>query len=335
MSNIRTATLELTLNCNFHCGHCYIKTTPKGGDILESEEWIRGINRLLGIGCKEYILTGGEVLMSAAFPAVYRHLKSTGCRVDIFTNGSVLTQPLKNLFAIYPPDSVSVTLYGKSSEDYQEVTGCRGDMRGVVERNVATLKSMGIPVYLGTMLCKGLEANFTHGHESPIGSVEMNTYLIPALYGRENLKQRLSPAKILEMEINDPKRNDDNHRVYAALKPLGQNSEEYFRKCSGGHSSLFVSAKGLVSICAIYRVVSFNLLDVRTPMTEILKPLADVHENFRQLYFSGKCGACKLNLSCRNCPAYSLLETNLPNENPYLCELAKVRADHYLAPDVK
>jgi len=332
MSNIRTATLELTLNCNFRCGHCYIETTSKGGDILDSSGWIRVVNRLLGIGCKQFILTGGEVLMSTSFPDIYRHLKKTGCRVDIFTNGSILTQSLKNLFAVYPPDSVSVTLYGENSEVYRAVTGHKGNIRDVVERNVTALKSMGIPVHLGTMLCKAINVNFIRDHENQGRCVEMNTYLIPALSGRRNLNQRLSPEEILKIEISIPARDENNRRTYAALKPLERNSEEYFRKCSGGHSSLFVSAMGLVSICAIYRDVSFNLTDDCTPIEEILKSMADVHENFQKLYFDGKCGACKLNQNCRNCPAYSLLETGHPYENPYLCELAKARANHYLYP---
>lgn len=154
MSNISTATLELTRNCNFHCSHCYIETTSKGGDVLGATEWVRMIERLIGVGCRHYILTGGEVLMSKAFPDVYKYLMVMGCAVEIFTNGSILKQYHINLFSDCPPDSISVTLYGNTPEQYRAVTECGASMRDIVERNIKTLRSMGIRVNLGTILCK-------------------------------------------------------------------------------------------------------------------------------------------------------------------------------------
>ena len=325
MSNIRTATLELTRNCNFHCTHCYVETTLRGGDYLESSEWIRIIDRLLGIGCHRFILTGGEVMMSAAFPAVYRYLKEKDCHIDIFTNGSTLKPLHKKLFLEHAPDSVSITLYGNSPEEYRAVTGCSGLVRDVVFKNVSILRSMGVRVNLGKLVCKDLDACV------PVNvQVEMNTYLIPALHGRDNLKQRLSPKEVLDTEIQNSSRDEYNRKAYAAdLKPLKLDSEDYLRKCPGGYSSIFVSATGLVSICAIYRSVSFSLLDEERPIQEILHELADVHKNFKKLYFNSKCGTCNLNSNCRNCPAYALLETGCTEKNPYLCELSRVRAEYY------
>lgn len=331
MSNIRTATLEITLNCNFRCDHCYIETTPRGGDVLSSTEWIKAISRLIGVGCKNYILTGGEVLMCSNFSDIYRYLKKNGCRVDIFTNGSILKKVHKELFTELPPDSVSVTLYGRNSEQYQAVTGCSGPVRELVEQNIATLRSMGIHVNLGAILCKGLGVNTEHGDESVIGPVEMNTYMIPALHRSDNLRQRLPPQNIIDIEIQDPRRDKANRILYSSLNPIYRESDDYLKKCSGGHSSLFVSAMGLVSTCAIYRAESINILDEKISTSDILKKLAGVHERFRDIYFSSKCGTCGLNRNCRNCPAYSILETGLPGENPYLCELARLRADHYLS----
>lgn len=330
MSNIRTATLELTLNCNFRCSHCYIQTTSKGGDILVASDWIRVIDRLLGIGCRRYILTGGEVLLSASFHDVYRYLKKADCHVAIFTNGSVLQQSHQDLFTEHPPDSISITLYGNSAQEYRLVTGCGLGAYDLVQRNIETLRSIGIRVDLGTILCQSLKAGAVHSNRAHADSIAMNTYLIPALHRTGNLTQRLTPAEVLEIETQNQDRDAYNRQLYAGLKPMEPDSEDYLRKCSGGHSSLFVSAMGRVSICAIYREMSLNLLDEGTPMLKILKQLGDVHENFRQLYFNSKCGTCNQNRNCRNCPAYAMLETGRPGENPYLCELAKVRTDHYV-----
>jgi MoaA/NifB/PqqE/SkfB family radical SAM enzyme len=329
MSNIRTATLELTRNCNFRCSHCYVETVPRGGDLLKRSEWIRIIDRLTEIGCRRFILTGGEVLMSTVFPDVYRYLGEIGCAVDIFTNGSILKESHKHLFKAYPPKSVSITLYGNNRAEYHEVTGCDGAICTVIERNITIFRSMGIPVNLGTIVCKGLEDSSVLKGKMSTETVEFNTYLIPALHGRENLKQRLHPNKILEIEILVTRRDENNRRFYSVHEPLESNSEEYLKKCPGGYSSLFVAVTGFVSTCAIYRTVSFDLLDEEVPMSKVLEALADVHEGFRQLYFNSKCGSCNSNRNCRNCPAYSLLETGSFDENPYLCELGRIRSNHY------
>lgn len=329
MPKIRTATLELTRNCNFSCTHCYIETTLKGGDVLSAKEWVKVIKRLVDIGCRHYILTGGEALISEAFPEVYQYLKENNCRVDIFTNGSILKQLHKDLFTQFPPDSVSITLYGKTSEQYKSLTGCGGAILNVVKNNIETLQSMGIQVHIGSLLCKGLESESINMEGAGISPVEMNTYLMPALHSRKNLSQRLSPKDILELEKGDPSRDEVNRQVYKNLKPLNIESDEYLRKCSGGHSSLFVSAFGMVSICAIYRKVSFDMLDETKTIKEVLQELKSVHENFKKIYFESKCGTCDLNRNCRSCPAYSLLETGRLGETPYLCELSQIRKEYY------
>ncbi|MDD2801118.1 radical SAM protein [Methylovulum sp.] len=329
-SKIKTATLELTKNCNFQCKHCYIETVFKGGDILKSNQWLFILRRLLSIGCNQYVLTGGEVMMSASFFDVYSYLKENSCQVDIFTNGSILKESHLTLFSKYPPDSVSITIYGSSFSEYRATTGCASSVYQTVMRNIDRLKSLGFTVNIGSLLCKSLSDGLNTGNNEEHYNPEFNTYLMPALYKKENLTERLSPKEILDIEINNEARNKNNIKIYSSLKKLRKNSPEYLKKCSGGYSSIFISASGLASICAIYRAVAFNMLNEELSMSYILGALHQVHIKFKEQYFNGKCGSCEFNQICRNCPAYSLLETSHVDENPYLCELAKVRAKHYL-----
>jgi radical SAM protein with 4Fe4S-binding SPASM domain len=329
-SRLKTATLELTRSCNFHCGHCYIETICGGGDHLKSEQWLAIIQKLSNLGCGHYILTGGEVLMSSSFIDVYTYLKENKFRVDIFTNGSILKTPHIELFTKYPPDSVSVTVYGQNPSEYSAVTGCNGELHQLVSNNIKTLISLNLAVNLGTIVCTSLTSGLMSLSNEKQCKTELNTYLIPALHGSNNLKLRVEPLKVLQLEIKNQQRNEANRQFYSTLTKMKKNSRDYFKKCPGGYSSIFVSAHGDASICAIYREEAFNLVEDETQMFDVWKALNQVHRNFKAAYFNGQCGQCELNRACRNCPAYSLLETDTTDQNPYLCKLAKLRAAHYL-----
>lgn len=323
---IKTATLELTRTCNFQCGHCYIETTLSDGDYLNSNQRISIIEKLSNIGCRRFILTGGEALMSKSFFDVYSFIKNRELKVDIFTNGSILKESHVEVFSRNPPDSVSITTYGQTPLEYSKTTGCNGLTYSHVLKNIEKLKSLNINVSIGSIICKELEGGFCKNNESDF---EFNTYLIPALHNNKNIELRLNPIDVLKIEIGNKSRDETNKKVFSSIKKIEENSEEYTKKCPGGYSSIFVSASGYASICAIYRKINFNILDEKFSISTILHKLNEIHLKFKSAYFNGKCGECELNSVCRNCPAYSLLETNSMDHNPYLCELTKLRASYY------
>lgn len=298
---------------------------------MQAKEWIQIINELLSIGCKEFVLTGGEVMISKNFYPVYEHLKANSCKVHVFTNGSILKQKHIQLFSKLIPDSISITKYGKTNAEYEAITGRGGSILEQIEQNILKLRSLNLNVNLGTILCKGLELNSDSGESPALEPIEMNTYMIPALHSNENLAQRLDPKKIIAIEKNNPSRDRANREFYTNITPILSDSAEYEKKCPGGHSSVFISAAGMMSMCAIYRKESYNTLDKRNTVSDIIKKLGKVHTKLKNIYYNSRCGSCNLNRNCRNCPAYALLETGFPDKNPYLCELALERANEYLA----
>ena len=73
-------------------------------------------------GCLLITLTGGEVFLRKDFIEIYKYIKLKGMLVTIFTNISLLTDDIINIFKLYPPIKISISLYGTNNTEYDEFT---------------------------------------------------------------------------------------------------------------------------------------------------------------------------------------------------------------------
>jgi len=138
-------TLELTLNCNIRCLHCYNldRDEPSGSchdgrlaaveqprPNLSLEEILRLLPELRAAGCLILGLTGGEVLTYPHLFAVLDRARDLNMAVQLLTNGTMLRPGIAGRLAKYRNLlGVSVSLYGSTAEVHDGITQIRGSFK--------------------------------------------------------------------------------------------------------------------------------------------------------------------------------------------------------------
>ena len=169
----RSLGLELTNRCNFRCTHCYQECGDSNFDqyLLDKVVTLAQTNNMLQI-----YLTGGEPLLHKNFVNIYIKLKKLGFFISIFSNGSIISDDIKEIFLINPPNMVEISIYGFSEESY-------------VKSTYTIMKS--------TVGDLGKFINFVHDYK--IDTV-YNAQIMPKISGVESpLSQRLNPGILLKI----------------------------------------------------------------------------------------------------------------------------------------
>lgn len=99
----RHLTLELTAKCNFCCPYCYCvwhEFPALGRPELDTEGWLRVLDKCADDGVKELLFTGGEALLRKDLFEIIdaAQAKLPDAKFSLFTNASRLTAPLIDLF---------------------------------------------------------------------------------------------------------------------------------------------------------------------------------------------------------------------------------------------
>ncbi len=113
--------MELDLNCNLQCVHCY-----RDGDwprrALGTGEVIEILDQMAEAGTLWLLLTGGEIFLRPDFFEIYEHARRSGFLITLFTNATLITEEIADHLAAQPPRKIEVTLYGTTRETYEKVT---------------------------------------------------------------------------------------------------------------------------------------------------------------------------------------------------------------------
>lgn len=146
-----SCTMELTHRCNFHCKMCYIRMTDEQskpyGRLRTVEEWLNIAQQMRDAGVLNLTLTGGECTGYPGFEQLYIQLIKMGFRITVMTNAGAYTDSIRSVFRQYPPNYVSITLYGGCNETYEVVTGDPCGFSKTVD-NIRFFQSIRVPVAL-------------------------------------------------------------------------------------------------------------------------------------------------------------------------------------------
>ena len=131
--------IEITSRCNLSCTHCYINIPPNDAKERERELSLKEICNIFDTiaeeGCIWLLITGGEPLVRKDFLEIYTYAKKKGFLITLFTNGTLITKELADYLRDWPPFSTEITVYGRTKEIYERVTGVPGSydrcMRGI------------------------------------------------------------------------------------------------------------------------------------------------------------------------------------------------------------
>ena len=327
-------TVEVTRRCPLACVHCYnnLPMTDRAARDAEltTAEHYRLLDDLAAAGCLWLLYTGGEVFARRDFLEIYTYAKRKGFLVTIFTNATMLTPRIVDTLVEHRPFAVEVTLYGRTRETYEGLTGVPGSFDRCL-RGIALLKERDLPLTVKTV------AVARNRHE--IGTIKdfverdlglpfrFDAMMTPRIdCSQSPLEVRLSPEEIVGLDLADPARRNEWQEFSCAFvgpqQAPGHEDEVYH--CGGGVNSFSVGPTGLMSICVLSHRDTW---DLRTGSLEEgwRHFLSRVRE--KKITRVTKCTSCHLKSVCGMCPANAELEAGDP-ETPveFLCHVAHLRA---------
>ena len=140
------------------------------------------------------------------------------------------------------------------------------------------------------------------------------------------LDVRLSPAEVVELDLNDPARVEE-WKTFAdkfSARSVSQKPADMLWQCGGGQNSFAVDPDGMLRMCVLSATDAYDLRQgsfqqgwegflYKVRQKKITRPT--------------KCVACKIKAMCGMCPANAELEC-MDAEAPvdFLCQVAHLRA---------
>jgi radical SAM protein with 4Fe4S-binding SPASM domain len=328
--------LEVTHRCNLRCVHCYCRQEAGDQRALAAElsfESICGIvDQAAEAGVFSLTLTGGEPLLRQDLLDIYDHIKSKGILPILFTNGTLITPRIAEHFAEYPPFYVDVSVYGRTREAYESITGVPGSYERCLQ-GIAELVDRGIKVFLKTpaMVQNQHELGSLAQFAKSLGTVfryDMN--LNPRL---EHMDDRFGPYDYglplqdrVDLEFADEARVEAWATFSEQVESMPREGTAY--TCGAGLYGFFVDARGHLTMCVLSRNPSYDL--TKGTFREGWDLLSRTRQAVSEDEASLECRRCDVRAFCQQCPARAQLEYGpgaVSERVEWLCRLAHLRAE--------
>lgn len=305
-----TASVEIIATCNFTCKHCYIAPSAAREDVMSLAQAEIVFDKLAEAGTLSLLLTGGEVFTHRQFKEIYLAAKRRGFTIYVNTNAYLIGERWADFLAEWPPENVSISLYGLSDERYLAVTGIPNAFKRVtraidllVARGVRTelkcpamtLTVDELPAMKAFAEARGLTFRY-----DPIMSPEEKGSSAP-------LQLQLAPKRVLELdEAMDPGLSE--FKEFVDQIGLHPRTDARVYVCGAGRIGLAVNVKGGVSTCISSRQTVGNLLE--QSFDEVWGILGGKVE--RTFPEGHPCATCRFRAVCAGCPATVEQVTGLP-----------------------
>jgi radical SAM protein with 4Fe4S-binding SPASM domain len=333
------ATLEVTHRCPLECAHCY-NNLPVGdrearARELSTDELRRIIDELADAGGLWLLFTGGEIFARRDFLDIYKHAKSRGFLVTLFTNGTQITEAIADTLAEWPPFSIEITLYGRTRETYERLTGVPGSFERCM-RGIRLLKERRLPLALKTVattINRHEIADMQRFAEEELGVSFKFDGMINARIdcSHSPLSVRLTPAELVQLDLEDPARHEAWGKLVHERPPapppapsVTPEGGDTLYHCGGGVNAFAIDPEGKMNICVLSQQDSYDLRagTFAQGWNEFLGKT-----RARPATRETKCTSCGIRQLCSTCAATSELEHG-DAETPvdYFCEVAHLRA---------
>jgi radical SAM protein with 4Fe4S-binding SPASM domain len=329
-------TIEVTRRCPLACGHCYNNLSMRDrkalAEELTTDEHRTLLDQMAEAGCLWLLYTGGEIFARRDFLDIYTHAKRNGFVVTLYTNGTMITPRTADYLAEWRPFALEITLYGRTRETYERLTGVAGSYDRCL-RGIELALERGLPLSLKTVIVS------VNKHEiwdmqrfaEELGvEFRFDGMMNPRLdCSQSPLAMRLTPEECVEFDLQDPD-------VEAEWRKFGEqflgpvhtpDTSGQLYHCGGGVDSFSIDPYGQMSLCTFSQRDLYDLRSgsFREGWEQFLRGV-----RLKPSLRVTKCTACELKAMCGMCPANGELENGDP-ESPvdFLCRVAHLRAHAY------
>jgi len=325
-----SGTLEITARCNLHCAHCYINRPVEDRGESDRELRTAEIRRILdevaNEGCLSLLLTGGEPLVRADFAEIYSHAIRKGLLVTVFTNGTTITPRLADVLTESRPYSLEVTIYGRTRETFERVTGVPGSHEACL-RGIELLLERRLPVKLKSSISR-LNSSEIDGMKAFARECGVEFRFDPVLNvrldgGRQPAELRLPPEEVVALDLADEERVNAWREFCERFIGVAPSVDDLYQ-CGAGLESFHIDAEGRLSACIMARQPSYDLRQgtFRHGWDDFLQRV-----RAQKWIRESPCRTCRLIALCGQCPGWGQLEHgDQESLVEYLCRIAHLRA---------
>jgi radical SAM protein with 4Fe4S-binding SPASM domain len=326
--------IEVTRRCPLACVHCY-NNLPMGNRKarraeLSYDEHCRILDEITNAGCLWLLYTGGEILARKDFLEIYRYAKKKGLLITLFTNGTLITPEVADCLAEHRPLAVEITLFGRTRETYEKLTGTPGSHENCM-RGIRLLAERRLPLRLKTVAVtvnrhEIWEMKRFAEEELGVG-FRFDGMINPRIDGSPApLDVRLTPEQIVQLDLMDPARVAGWHKFCRRFNdPIHPKDDaDALYHCGGGINTFAIDPEGMLSICVLSRLDTY---DLRKGNFDDGWGHFLLRTRRRKITRLTECVACEIKPLCGMCPANGEVECGSA-ESPvdFLCRVAHLRA---------
>lgn len=321
---------ELTDRCNFNCVHCYINQPANSQDARASELTTDQVKHLLDqlaeAGTLFLVFTGGEPLLRPDFPEIFKYARQQGIIISLFTNATMVTPRIADLLAEWRVQSIETTLYGATSDTYERFTRVPGSFE-LAKRGIELLLARGLPLSLKSVLLK-LNLHELQAMRAYAETLGVNFHYDGLIWPRndgskEPLKHQISIDQLIQLDIEDPERQKEWHRLANKYHDVIINWK-YVYNCGAGLRTFHIDSKGMISACTMARKPAYDLRQMS--FLAAWKKIGELRKKERKLHTP--CETCSIRTLCPQCPGWSQAfhgDDETPVE--FVCQLSHKRAE--------
>ncbi len=327
-------TIEITHRCPLKCVHCYnnfpLNNIEARGNEFTYEEHCRLLDEITQAGCLWLLYTGGEIFARNDFLDIYTYAKQKGLLITLFTNGTLITPQVADTLVEWRPFSIEITLYGRTQETYERITGVPGSYERCL-RGIDLLLDRGLPLKLKSIVMalnkQELWEMKKFVEEELKLEFRFDAMINPRIdCDQRPLEVRLKPEEVVALDLQDSKRLAEWKRFAekftGPVSPPERTNDLY--QCGGGLNSFAVDPYGKMGLCLLAHDPKWDLRkgSFRKGWESFLSGVRK-----EKMKRESKCKACEIKAICGMCPANGFLE-NKDTEEPvdFLCQVAHLRA---------
>ncbi len=333
--------VELTMQCNERCVHCYLPNKIKNeGSTLSVIEFCNIVDEFVQLGGEQIVLSGGEPMKHPDFLAMVEHCYKNNLSISILSNLTLLNDHMIEKLKSYKVSNFQVSIYSMEPEVHDSITKYRGSLVKSLSA-LEKLRENGFSVTVSCPIMSQNENNLRSLYEYcekngiPLRS---NAHIISQTDGNTSFLEQHRLTQKEKKELYSRMAKEMPHYIGKFLTQASAKSNlreytDWFSRqpiCSAGINTCSISPDGDVYPCPEWK--TFKLGNIyEQSLSEIWKTSEKLKEirRYNKRKSFPKCLSCEAIDHCKICLNMNRNEEDggTTNISQYFCDEAFMKKE--------